>query len=73
MQLKEDPLPPSQVNAGINPQIERVIFKALEKDPIRRYRSVGELKRDLEAAVMQPATAQVSNTAEAKTEFQQIK
>ena len=73
MQLKEDPLPPSQVNPGINPQIEQVIFKALEKDPVRRYRTVIELKKDLEAAVLQPVAEPVSSTDQTKNELQQIK
>jgi hypothetical protein len=72
-QLKEDPLPPSQVTPGVSPEIERIIFKALEKDPARRYRSVAELKIDFETAVMSPAPAVVRSAAESKTELQQIK
>jgi serine/threonine protein kinase len=72
-QLKEDPLPPSQVTPGVSPEIERIIFKALEKDPARRYRSVAELKIDFETAVMSPAPAVVGSAAESKTELQQIK
>jgi len=71
MQLKEDPAPPSKVNPGINPEVERVILKALEKDPIRRYRSVLDLKKDLETAILQPSPAALETPG--KTELQQIK
>jgi serine/threonine protein kinase len=73
MQLKEDPLPPSQVNHGINPAIERVILKALEKDPIHRYRSVPELKKDLETAVLQPSQGMLETAAQGKTQLQETK
>jgi serine/threonine-protein kinase len=54
MQLKEEPVPPTKVNSAISPQIERVICKALEKDPIHRYRTITELKNELEAAILKP-------------------
>jgi serine/threonine-protein kinase len=53
MQMKEEPAPPTQLNPGISPEVERIICKALAKDPIYRYRSIPELKRDLEAAILQ--------------------
>jgi eukaryotic-like serine/threonine-protein kinase len=54
MQLKEEPVPPSELNAGISPDLEKIICKALQKDPIHRYRTITELKRELEAAMRQP-------------------
>ena len=54
MQLKEEPVPPSTINQGLPLEIEKVICKALQKDPIHRYRTITDLKRDLEAAVLQP-------------------
>jgi serine/threonine-protein kinase len=54
MQLKEEPVPPTKVNSAISPQIEKVICKALEKDPIHRYRTITELKNELEAAILKP-------------------
>jgi hypothetical protein len=37
----------SQVLPGIDRDIERIVSRALEKDPGRRYQDVGELHRDL--------------------------
>ena len=54
MQLKEDPVRPTEVNPGISPAVEKIICKALAKDPIHRYRTITELKKELEAAVLQP-------------------
>lgn len=54
-QMKEEPAPPRQSNPQLPEEIQRVILKALEKDPVRRYSSVTELKADLERAVLQPA------------------
>lgn len=54
-QMKEEPAPPRQWNTQLSEVIERVILKALEKEPLRRYSSVTELKADLERAVLQPA------------------
>ncbi|MDY7041831.1 MAG: protein kinase, partial [Chloroflexota bacterium] len=46
------PLPsPRVVNPDIPPAVERVILKALVKDPAYRYASAGELATDLQAAV----------------------
>jgi serine/threonine protein kinase len=56
MQLKEEPVPPTKVNPGVLPEVEKIICKALEKDPMRRYSSIQELKRDLEVAILQPHT-----------------
>jgi serine/threonine protein kinase len=72
MQLKEDPVPPTKVNPGISTEIEKIISKALEKDPIQRYRTITELKRDLEAAMLQPQD--ISRTAAAqRVEMEQVK
>lgn len=42
-QIRDQPLPPSQVNPNIPPAIERVILRALEKDPQYRYQTANEL------------------------------
>ncbi len=59
MQLKEEPAPPSQFNPNLSPQIEKVILRALQKDPFQRYHSIQELKQDLEKAVVQPVGEQI--------------
>ncbi|HLQ29575.1 MAG TPA: protein kinase [Ktedonobacteraceae bacterium] len=42
-QLRDQPVPPSQVNPAIPPSIEHVILRALDKVPHRRYSSANEL------------------------------
>ncbi|MHC4713821.1 MAG: serine/threonine protein kinase [Planctomycetota bacterium] len=42
------PEPPSKFNKDISPKLERIILKAIEKDPKNRYATVGELIRDFE-------------------------
>lgn len=51
MQLKEDPPPPKEINPQITSDLERVILKALQKDPALRYSTIAEMKADLEQAV----------------------
>ena len=43
--------PPRSLNGAIPPALERVVMKALERDPERRYQDAGEMSRDLEAAL----------------------
>ena len=50
-QMKDPPPAPRSVNPQLSPQVEAVILRALEKEPIRRYPTVAELKSDLEKAV----------------------
>jgi serine/threonine protein kinase len=52
--------PPRTLNGDIPPALERVVMKALERDPERRYQDAGEMSRDLEAAILEnppPPTA----------------
>lgn len=46
--LHRDPLPPRRLNPAISRDVETVIGKAMEKEPGRRYRTMGELADDLE-------------------------
>jgi serine/threonine protein kinase len=47
------PLPPARtVNAAVSPRMEKVISRALEKDPAQRYQSARELKAALQSAGM---------------------
>jgi tetratricopeptide (TPR) repeat protein len=48
--LNQTPARPSLLNAGISPDLERIIEKALQKDRHLRYQSAAELRDDLEAA-----------------------
>jgi serine/threonine-protein kinase len=56
-QMKDPPPEPRSINPQLSPQVEAVILRALEKEPVRRYPSVAELKSDLERAVYAPVPA----------------
>ena len=45
------PEPPSRLKRAIDPDIDTIVLKCLQKDPDRRYQTAGELGRDLERAL----------------------
>ncbi len=45
--------PPSHYNKAIEPELERIVMKALARDPDERYQWAGELQRDLQQLLMQ--------------------
>jgi serine/threonine-protein kinase len=73
MQLKEDPPPPTHFNPNLSPQIERVILRALEKDPLQRYPSIEELKQELEKAVLQPVVGEIPGAPVQTPQMDRIK
>ncbi|MCO5165198.1 MAG: serine/threonine protein kinase [Planctomycetes bacterium] len=46
--IKEPPEPPRALNPAIPPALEQVLLKALEKDPVRRFHTCGDLRAALE-------------------------
>jgi TonB family protein len=42
-------VPPSQFNDEVTADIDRVVFKALQKDPAARYQTAGDMARDIDA------------------------
>jgi eukaryotic-like serine/threonine-protein kinase len=49
--VSKDPLPkPSEVRAGLGPELDPIVRAALAREPARRIRSAGELRDRLEAA-----------------------
>ena len=49
--LHQNPQPPSQLNPQVQPQLESVIHKALEKDRSLRYQHASEMRADLSRVV----------------------
>ena len=72
-QMKEDPPPPRELNSQVPESVERVILKALAKEPMHRYRSVGELRTDLEAAILQQPASAVLGSKKAQPESERIR
>jgi DNA-binding NtrC family response regulator len=48
---KEDPPAPRLLNAAISEAVERIILRAMAKDPAKRFRTAAEMKRALELAI----------------------
>lgn len=46
-QVKEIPAPPRTINPDIDPSLEAIIMKALEKDPAARFKDASEMRRYL--------------------------
>ena len=46
--LLNHPMPPSVADPSISPQLQEVIYRALERDPKNRYASAREFARDLQ-------------------------
>ena len=45
--VREDPVPPSSRHAGISPDLDAVVLKALAKNPDNRYQTAAEMRADL--------------------------
>jgi eukaryotic-like serine/threonine-protein kinase len=46
--LLNNPVPPREIDPAISPQLQEVIYRALERDPAKRYQSAREFAHDLE-------------------------
>jgi serine/threonine protein kinase len=46
--LMNNPVPPREVNPEITPQLQEIIYRAMERDPKNRYPTAREFARDLE-------------------------
>ncbi|MBZ5503135.1 MAG: protein kinase [Acidobacteriia bacterium] len=54
-QLRESPPPPHELEPGIPVPVERAILKCLEKEPPKRFQSIGQLESALHASPAVPA------------------
>jgi eukaryotic-like serine/threonine-protein kinase len=46
--LLNNPIPPREVNPAVTPQLQEIIYRAIERDPKKRYQSAHEFAIDLE-------------------------
>ena len=61
MQVQDEPLPPSSINDGVDPALESIILKAMQKNPAARYATAHDLKtalNDYLAGRMNPSFTQ---------------
>lgn len=72
-QMKDDPPLPHEKNPQIPLDVEKVILKALQKDPINRYRTVSDLKEELEKAAVKPAPSQIQESSTTLAPAERIK
>jgi eukaryotic-like serine/threonine-protein kinase len=49
--VKEDPVPPSQVDPDVPAWADAIVLKAMRKDPADRYQSAGEMRNDIQRAL----------------------
>jgi len=56
--VRENPVPPSQLNPELTPALDAIVLKALAKHPDNRYQSADEMREDIERALDgRPVTA----------------
>ncbi|MBI2892482.1 MAG: protein kinase [Deltaproteobacteria bacterium] len=51
--VSEVPIPPTRVNPTVDPSLETVVLKAMQKDPSKRQQSARELRAELRALLEQ--------------------
>jgi eukaryotic-like serine/threonine-protein kinase len=49
--VRENPVPPSQVDPEIPPWADAIVLKAMAKDPAERYQSAAEMRTDIQRAL----------------------
>jgi eukaryotic-like serine/threonine-protein kinase len=49
--VKENPVPPSQVDPEVPAWADAIVLKAMQKDPADRYQSAGEMRNDIQRAL----------------------
>ena len=70
--VRELPVPPSQVDSLVTPEMDAIVMKALAKDPANRYQTAVEMRADISAALdgralMAPAVAAMPDGEQATT------
>ena len=56
--VREEPIPPSQVEADVPPAVDAIVLKAMAKNPANRYQTATQMRADIERALAgQPVEA----------------
>ncbi|MFI7438814.1 Stk1 family PASTA domain-containing Ser/Thr kinase [Nonomuraea indica] len=59
--VREEPIPPSQIDPDIPAWADAIVLKAMAKDPAHRYQSAGEMRADIQRAMSgMPVDAQTT-------------
>ncbi len=61
--IHKEPVPAATVNPGVPAGLERVIAKALEKDPSARYQGAAEIRADLKSLLLDSSAMPVAGSA----------
>jgi len=64
-QVSEAPVPPSEINPAVTPELEEIVLRALQKEPERRFADADEFIAALEAASSRIPTPAAVAAAEA--------
>ena len=65
--VREDPLPPSQIDSDLPAALDAVVLKAMAKNPANRYQSADEFQADVERAAAGRKVAATPVLADAPT------
>ncbi|HEX2313379.1 MAG TPA: Stk1 family PASTA domain-containing Ser/Thr kinase [Thermomonospora sp.] len=61
--VREEPIPPSQVDPDIPQWCDHIVLKAMAKDPAHRYQSAAEFRADIQRAMQgMPVAANAAST-----------
>ena len=55
--LNEDPVPITELKKDVPRELEKIVKKALEKDPKKRYRDTDAMLKDLKSVIRKPVSA----------------
>ncbi len=61
-QVKDDPVLPRELNPQVPEELQRIILKALQKEPHKRYPTITELRQDFEGVLQSHSPAMLKDT-----------